>query len=197
MTRLLTLLLTSLLALAAVSGPTGARERPATERPGLDGMPYPEFQVPAGFRRWRTSTDGKVSAILVVERTTFAVAEGITVRCAVRNNTDAPLTVLRPFGDDYFAHSSGLHVLGPDGPIEYVGPQKDYVLGDGSFLELSPRSVVEEAMTIPKDALPGIDRPGPYVIEYRYLSNGYPKQPPPANFWAGHIDSEAVTVLVR
>ena len=162
-----------------------------------EGTPYVASLAPGSYRQWRQSPDGRLSVVLVTGKTTFAAAEGITVRCAVRNDTDAPMSVLRPFGDDYFAHSSGLSIMGPDGPVEYSGPQKDYVLGTGAFIELPARSVVEESMTIPKDRLPGIDEPGLYVIEYRYMSSGYPTQPAPSNFWTGSVDSNPVTVVVK
>src|SRR5687768_17526399 len=162
-----------------------------------DGEPYRESQIPAHYRRWQTAKDAPVSVIVTTEKTTFAAAEGITIRCAVRNNTDKPITILRPFGDEFFAHSTGLSILGPGGVVGYSGPQKDYVLGTGSFMELAAKSVVEDAHTIPKDHYTEIDKPGLYVIEYRYLSNGYPTQPPPDNFWTGFVDSNPVTVVVK
>jgi hypothetical protein len=128
---------------------------------------------------------------------TFSAADGITLICVVRNHSDKAVTILSPFGDEFFAVSSGLSVLGPDGPVTYRGPQKDYVLGTGSFVELPPKSVIEGSLTIPKDRLPGIDKPGLYVIDYNYISSGYPKQPPPTDFWTGVVQTNAVTVMVK
>ena len=167
----------------------------ASER--RDGQPYHESQTPGHYRRWQSAKDAPVSVILTTEKTTFTAAEGVTFRCAVRNNTDKPITILRPFGDEFFAHSTGLSILGPDGVVGYSGPQKDYVLGSGSFVELAAHSVIEDAHTIPKDRFPGIDKPGLYVIQYRYLSNGHPSRPPPDNFWTGFVDSEAITVVIK
>ena len=169
----------------------------ALERPGDDGRPYHETQIPGHYRRWQPSHDGKVSVILSAERTAFAAGEDVTLRCAVRNNTDKPLTLLRPFGDDYFAESTGLNILGPAGVVGYVGPHKDYMLGEGSFLEVPAKSVIEETMKIPKDRFPDWGKPGLYVIDYRYLSAGHPRQPKPANMWEGYVDSNQVMFIVK
>jgi hypothetical protein len=162
-----------------------------------EGAPYHETQMPGRYRQWRQSDDKQISVHLTADRTTFTAAEGITVRCVVRNHSDKPVTILRPFGDDYFAHSTGLNILGPDGPVEYEGAHKDYTLGTSSFVELPATSVIEASMTIPKLYFPNIDKPGLYVIEYRYLSNGHPSRPPPDNYWKGYVDSNPVTVLVK
>jgi hypothetical protein len=169
----------------------------ALNRPGDDGRPYHETQIPGHYRRWQASADGKISVIISAERTTFAAGDEVMLRCAVRNNTDKPMTILSPFGDDYFAEATGLNILGPAGVVGYVGAHKDYVLGDGSFLELQPKSVVEHKMTIPRDRFPDWGKPGLYVIDYRYLSAGYPKQPAPANFWTGYVDSNQVVVMIK
>jgi hypothetical protein len=164
---------------------------------GPDGRPYPAHHAPSTYRQWRTSTDGRISVCLSLEKTTFTAAEGVTLRCAVRNDTDKAMTILRPFGDEFFTEKTGLCILGPDGVVKYSGPQKEYQLAMDSFIELPARSVVEGAFTIPKERLPGIEKPGLYVIDSRYMSSGYPTEQPPANFWRGSVDSNAVTVVVK
>ena len=160
-----------------------------------NGKVHPEYQ--SRHRQWRQSKDGPISVCLALPKTTFAAGKGITVRCAIRNDSDKAIMVLGPFGDSYFAESSGLLIIGPDGPVAYTGPHKDYMLGEGSFLELPPRSAIEEDFTITHEKFPGLDKPGLYTIEYRYNSQGYPKQPRPANYWAGYVDSNPVNVLVK
>jgi hypothetical protein len=148
------------------------------------GRPYyHESQLSGRFRQWRAAEDGALSVHLTTQKTTFSAAEGITLWCVVRNHSDKAMTILGPFGDEDYAHTTRLNVLGPDGPVAYDGPQKDYVLGTGSFVEVPAKSVVEGSRL--------------YVIDYGYVSRGYPKQPPPANFWTGGVHTNAVTVMVK
>lgn len=152
--------------------------------------------TPRVLSDWVESGDGKVSVCLVVDKTTFIPSETIAVRCAIRNNTDNSLAILRPFGDPFYAHSSGLRILGPEGAIAYVGPMKDYVLGTGAFHELRGQIVIDETLELPKDRLPGLGAPGLYRIQYTYQSAGYPKKPKPRNLWEGTVVTEAVHILV-
>lgn len=187
------LLLTSLLALGI-----GALD--AGEPGGGDEgrLHYHESQMPGRYRQWRATADGRVAAHLTAEKTTFAsAAEGITLRCVVRNHSDKAITILSPFGDTEYAHTTGLNVLGPDGPVAYDGPQTEYALGRDAFVELPAQSVTEGALTIPKERFPGIEKPGLYVVDYGYVSRGYPAQQPPANFWTGGVQTNPVTIMVK
>jgi len=163
-----------------------------------DGMKkYDESLIPRELSEWSKSADGKVSVCLTAGKTTFATNEILILRCAVRNTADNPITIMRPFGDTFYAHSAGLNILGPDGPIPYRGAMKDYVLGTSSFLELPAHSVVEETLELPGSIFPGLGKAGLYVITYAFLSDGYPNKPLPANFWKGHIKTSSVTILVK
>ena len=162
-----------------------------------NGETYNKSMTPKNLSEWNNSTDGKVSVCLTVNKTTFSPSENIVIRCAVRNNTDEPILILRPFGDGFYALSGGLHILGPEGEIKYDGPMKEYVLGAGSFHELKSGMVIDEIWEIPKKFLKGLGDPGLYRIRYNYLSSGYPKSPTPDNFWKGGIDSKSVQILVR
>lgn len=162
-----------------------------------DTKPYHESLTPRLLSEWKDSGDGKVRVCFVVDKTTFAAKETIVVRCALRNHTDKPLTILRPFGDPFYAHSAGIAILGPDGPITYKGPMKDYILGAASFVELPSHSVVEETLDLPKDCFPGLGKPGLYAIHYRFVSSGHPGQPAPENFWQGQIKTPSLTLLVK
>lgn len=157
---------------------------------------YDKHVTPTLLSEWTDSTDGKLSICLTVNKTTFAPSENIVIRCAVRNNTDKPLLILRPFGDEFYALSTGLHILGPDGEIEYYGEMKEYVLGIDSFHELYPGMIIDETLELPKKYFKGLGDRGLYKIDYKYFSTGYPKRLKSDNFWEGRIDSSAIHVLV-
>ena len=158
---------------------------------------YFESMAPKIMSEWCTADDGNVSACFVTDKTTYGTNEILMVRCAIRNNTDKSITVLRPFGDTFYAHSAGLTLFGPAGAIPYSGAMKEYMLGTSSFLELPPHTIADETLSLPVDIFPGLGSPGLYVIGYTYISNGYPKQPPPENYWQGRIRTRSVTILIQ
>ena len=157
---------------------------------------YGKSMTPRILSDWNDSTDGKLSMCLTVNKTTFSPLENIVIRSAVRNNTDKPIHILRPFGDEFYALSAGLHILGPENELEYYGAMKEYVLGTGSFHELKSGMVLDETLEIPKKHFKGLGDLGLYKIRYKYLSAGYPKRPKPDNFWEGSVNSKAIHVLV-
>ena len=158
---------------------------------------FPEATTPRIFSEWRNSCDGKVSVSFAVTKTTFGPKETIAVRCAVKNTSDQPLTILRPFGDSFYALAAGLAILGPEGAIPYRGAMKDYVLGTSAFIVLPAHSVADETMEIPPALFPGLGQPGLYTIGYQYMSGGHPRQPAPENLWQGQVKVAALTILVQ
>lgn len=157
---------------------------------------YHKSSTPRCFTEWCTSDDGKVSASFTADKTTFDTNETIRLRCAVRNNGDKAITVLRPFGDSFYTLAYGLSILGPDGLIPYRGPMKEYVLGTSAFIELRPGMVAEDVLELPPDVFPGLGAEGLYAIGNEYLSDGYPIQPVPSGFWKGKVKTMSVTVLI-
>jgi hypothetical protein len=165
--------------------------------PAAETKIFHETSTPRELSEWRDSPDGKISVCFAVDKTTFGPKETIIVRCAVKNTSDRPLTVLRPFGDDFYAHAAGITILGPEGAIPYRGAMKDYVLGTASFLVLPPHSVVDETLELPAGIFPGLGQAGLYTIGYQFVSGGYPRQPAPENLWQGQIKAAALTILVK
>lgn len=157
---------------------------------------YHRSMTPKVFSEWNDSSDGKLSVSLTVDKTTFSPSESIIVRCAIKNNSDETLLILRPFVDVFYALSAGLHILGPDGLIQYQGAMKEYILGTGSFHELKAGMVIDETLELPESHLKGMGALGLYKISYKYISTGYPKQLKPDNFWEGNISSSVIHALV-
>jgi hypothetical protein len=156
---------------------------------------YHESLTPPSLLEWTNSEDGLLSVCFAVDKTTFSKNEAFSIRCAVRNNTDKTLTILRPFGDEFYSLSSGLHILGPTGSVTYRGAWKDYVLGTDSFHELAPHTVIDETLEIPNNLFPGIQNPGLYKIDYIYVSSGHPRKTKPDNYWEGKVIGNSVILL--
>jgi hypothetical protein len=155
---------------------------------------YHESSTPEALIEWTDSQDKQLSVCFTANKTTFSRKETFVIRCAIRNNGNTPLVILRPFGDEFYCLSSGLNILGPAGPVTYEGAWKDYVLGTASFHELAPHTAVDETFEIPNNLFSGIQDPGLYRIAYTYLSSGYPKKKP-ANFWEGKVIGSPVILL--
>ena len=52
-------------------------------------------------------------------------------------------------------------------------------------------------LELPTEKLPGLGKPGLYMIGYHIRSGGYPERPAPANFWTGDIPTERLWLLVK
>ena len=156
---------------------------------------YHESLTPPSLFEWTNSKDELLSVCLTVDKPTFSRNEAFSIRCAIRNNSNTPITILRPFGDEFYSLSSGLHILGPTGPITYRGAWKEYVLGLHSFHELPAHAVIDEILKIPNELFPGIQNSGLYKIAYTYQSSGYPKKVKPTNFWEGKVVCDSVILL--
>jgi len=144
---------------------------------------------------WQDSPDGKLSACMTVGKTNFSAGDKIAIHCGVRNNTDKPITIFRPFGDPYDLYS-GVTIWGPHGPVAYAGRQPDdYIFGASSFVELQGRSAVEGNLQLSADVFPGLNSSGLYTIRYVFESNC--EYHAPENFWRGRIETSPVTILVQ
>jgi hypothetical protein len=159
------------------------------------GSEYHESLAPIALSEWTDSPDGRLSLCFAVDKTTSSRNEAFSIRCAIRNNSDKALTILRPFGDEFYSLSSGLYILGPAGPITYRGAWKDYVLGIASFHELPPHTIIDETLDVPDELFPGIQTPGLYKMVYTYQSSNYPRKASPENHWKGEIMSGSAVLL--
>ena len=64
-------------------------------------------------------------------------------------------------------------------------------------MQLPAHTVVDETLDLPADYFPDFGPIGLYIIRYVFLSNGYPKQPAPDDFWQGQIKTSSVTILIQ
>jgi len=144
---------------------------------------------------WHDAPDGKLSACLTVGKTNFSAGDKIAIYCTIRNNTDKPITIFRPFGDPFDSYA-GVTVLGPHGPVAYAGRQlDDYILGASSFVELQGRTAMEGKLQLSGDVFPGLNSGGLYTI--RYVFESKLEYNAPENFWRGRIETSPVTILVQ
>ena len=176
---------------------SGCRKRepapPAIDPPRT----YHESRTPGIFSEWRSSGDGTISVCMHAETPTAGATNTIALRCALRNNTDKPLTLLRPFGDKWYAITLGISITGPRGAVLYQGPVAGYVLGEDAFTTLAPHTVTEGTIELKPDVFPALSSKGSYTISYRFLSDGYPGKTLPDNYWSGLVAANSATVLLK
>ena len=146
---------------------------------------------------WRISDDRVISVCLTSDKTIYSTNEYSIFRCAISNNTDKSITVLRPFGDAFYAESAGFNIMGPAGKISYSGPFKSYGLSTTQFIELPPHAVAEDQGGPSFDHFPELRTPGNYEISYTYMSSGYPRELPPENYWRGQVHTGSINILIK
>jgi len=144
------------------------------------------------------SKDGALSLRLSAIHARVEKTRPIALAAELRNNTDKPLNVLRPFGDRYVALAVGIELTGPNGPLRYTGPTLTYVLGSGAFATLAPGQVIRDKLELHVSTFAGSDAAGTYTVRYTYRASVGNEQTAARrgfkNLWTGQIRSEAVTV---
>jgi len=146
---------------------------------------------------WATSEDGTLSLRLSSPWRPYARGRAFTFVAELRNDSGRSVTVLRAFGDEPTARAGGIRMVGPKGPVEYVGPKYDYMLGTASFTKLPPGKTIQGEIRLRVDDYRTIDAPGKYQVSYSYGSGRYPRKPVPADLWRGSIRSGTIGLVRR
>jgi hypothetical protein len=180
-------ILSALLLLAA--GCTDAPQQPDQSQPPAAEQPSSE---------WVDSEDGVLSLRLGTPDTTVDCKDPITVVVELRNNSDEPVNVLRPFGD-LNAVASWFDLTGPKGAIGYTDGMPSYPLGRNGFAELTPGKSICGWQDLIVECFDGSDLSGQYTVRYKYaVGRGHRESAERMgveNVWTGEITSRAVTVM--
>lgn len=147
---------------------------------------------------WSTSEDGLVSVRLSSSMRSYAQMKPFLLTAELRNNSDKSLTLLRPFGDPFYASARGIEMTGPRGRVEYVGEMRRYALGTGAFVRLLPGRTVREKIALAVLNHDSIFAAGTYTICYRYRSPEYPgRTAVPPDHWKGSVTTRNLAVARR
>jgi len=126
---------------------------------------FPSFPLKEG--PWATSADGKLSLRLMTTAEAIYTLDSIPVIAELRNNTDKPVDVLRPFGHPV-AEGRWIDLSGPDGKVRYSGDILSYALGAGAFSTISGGEVIRDRLELTVEHFTGSDMPGKYEISFTY-----------------------------
>ena len=187
-TILATFTLSALLALTLLLSACGHRDRP----PAATDVPTP----------WATSVDGVLSLRLIAPRTAISAEEPFVLLAELRNNTDEPINVLRPFGDKFGA-AWRLRITGPDGTLPYTGSILEYEMAAEIFITLGPGEVIQDRENFRALQYAGSDTPGRYTIVYPYSVSHDSREMATSprvgkhGLWVGEIISEPITIEKR
>ena len=119
-----------------------------------------------------TSDNGDLSLRLRVKSALLATQDSIFVIAEIRNNRAAPVTILRPFGDQYLAEAGQIKIWGEQGRIEYIGPVPDYDLNKTSFITREAKEIAADTLELPVRNFAQTGMAGNYAVRYVYSYQG-------------------------
>lgn len=172
------------------------------ERPThLETMPV-QVKFPRGkpgSAEWVTSAHGDLSLRLRVKSERISAKESIFVIAEIRNDSKAPLTILRPFGDGFADLVGKIDIWDQESRIEYSGPIYDYDLNADAFVTLAAGEIVTNTLELSIQDFAGSDRPGAYAVRYKYEYSGTWDQKVAGEgvkgIWHGAVTSREVSLL--
>lgn len=124
------------------------------------------------LREWVNSDNGDLSLRLRVKSARLATQDSMIVIAEIRNNRQGPVTVLRPFGDPYFAKAVQIKIWGAQIQDKYSGPKLDYDLNAKAFVTLGANEIVIDTLELPVHDFAGTDKAGTYTLRFDYAYSG-------------------------
>lgn len=125
-------------------------------------------QYPRLLSAWVDSADGDLSLLIEVIPPVNPDRKTATVVGLFRNNTDRPISVLKPLGDENQAMASDLELTRLGKPCRYIGPVAAYPLGERAFATIEPNEMAGHSLTMNLANFEGSQEDGEYRLIYRY-----------------------------
>jgi hypothetical protein len=120
---------------------------------------------------WVEADDGLLALRLSLASQTVKGGP-IKITAQLRNAGAAPIAVLRPFGNRYFAEAAGMKVWNQQRRIRYSGETPGYELGASAFAVIPPDGTIEDQLDLTANNFAGIEKPGTYFLRYDYSYDG-------------------------
>jgi hypothetical protein len=154
--------------------------------------------ISAGTPGWVSSDDGRVSLRVTPRLADLKGDEPVVLRLTLRNDTNETLGVLRPAGDSYHARIVGTELIGPTGPLGWMGPRPKHRLGSSAFAKLAPGEQVSDELELSCALFPGSEQPGDYRIRFTYSATDAQRVIAASRkidqMWTGEIESKELMV---
>ncbi|MFN0125707.1 MAG: hypothetical protein ACKV19_03350 [Verrucomicrobiales bacterium] len=129
-------------------------------------------QAPDSPANWVDSDNGDLSLRLSVKSECLATQETIVVIASIRNNSAQPLTILRPFGDQFEALAGQTKIWSAQGHVKYTGPTWDYVVNKTAFITLNPKEIATDTLDLSVSDFAETAKAGNYAVRYDYEYRG-------------------------
>ena len=145
---------------------------------------------------WTKSDDGKLQLRITVSASRLKVDAKIPLSVELQNLSSEPITVLKPWEDDFRDQTMGVELDGPKGRCKYIGPTPTYVLGEAAFITIAPQESTGGFYEIDPSNFENSIEAGEYRFVYRYSADESHKRTAedrklPA-LWTSEIRSDAV-----
>lgn len=145
---------------------------------------------------WVKSSDKQISVRLGTVQRLYAARQPTMLCVSIRNDSDRKLDLLAPWGDWFFALSTGLKITRDNHSIKYTGPMKEYVLGRDSFCVIESGKIVEKCADF-AEAQNQLDlsSAGKYTASFTYYSPAGEYQKMGFNFdnpWEGKVEVNSI-----
>ena len=147
---------------------------------------------------WTDSEDGKLSLRLGTPEPVFDRNAPITVLAELRNNSNEPLSVLRPFADQNQVKVNELTLSGPQGKLPFTGGVPSYPVSWECFTEIGPGESIVEWIELDVNEFAGSNATGQFSVQYDYAPNEEHRDAAyrvgQDNLWTGNISSGVAKV---
>jgi len=178
-------------AATAPSGP-GATDD-ADQRDGSEATPVAGQPQWAATSEWAASEDGILSIRLCSPQKSYPRGEPFILVAELRNDSEKPVSVQRPFDDE---HAARAHITGPKGRVKYVGWEIYRVAPPPRTAMLQPGKTVEGRIRLRLEDYDSLDVPGTYQVTcaYRFAEWRGEEEKRPAH-WSGTIKTRAIELV--
>lgn len=182
--------------------PTRPPER--REPPQARNQPVPLREL-VDDAAWMRSVDGIVGLRITAEPARARDWEPIVLTASLRNFSDRPIRVRRPFGRGPDSiRMKGLHIAGQTARLRYEGPEDEDESKAPLFALLTPDETVHDRIVIREAsqgfrlcgaAMPNVGR---IALEYAYIGRSWkPAEADGDEVWTGRIQSATIAAEVQ
>jgi hypothetical protein len=118
---------------------------------------------------WLMSQNGTLGIRLRTKTDPLMADDAFVMVALIRNFSDKPLSVMKPFSGPFIGMPSGLAVSGRRGKVKYIGPAVQPRMHErGDFVNLMPGQVLQDEIGLGEPAFAGAETPGEYFVSFSY-----------------------------
>lgn len=121
---------------------------------------------------WVASDDRQLALRMSVGSPSVGADKDFQLIAELRNDSQRPITVIRPFGDWYLSSAVGIKIWNAQRRVDYTGPKWTYVVGSDAFAVIAPGETIQDKIDMSIENFAGIEEQGEYILRYDYTYDG-------------------------